>query len=342
MMVEATMRPDVEQLLAYARRTYGSFARDVVPLCDDPELVRYLYAPLERFLASGGKHLRALLCELSCRMVGGDERLSRSATLALECFHYAALAHDDVEDGSNVRHGAPSVLAAEGAPLAVNMGDACLTAMFRAVLSDAYLSRDAKLDIMQELVEMGALTAEGQALDLGWARDRRFDVGVDGYLRMAALKSACYSWSTPLVLGCIVGGGSVAQANALRSVGANAGAAFQIRDDILDLEGDEARTGKRACSDLAEGKVTLPVVHALEVSADAEELRAIMVSSCKTPREVLRARQIVEDAGSLAFAHAKAHMLVEGACMLLREAFPDSEERDAIAALAEYALVRDR
>ena len=201
------------------------------------DIERYLYAPLSAFTANAGKRHRPLICMLAAAAVGGSFESARSAAAAIEHFQSGALIHDDIADNGQLRRGKPCMHLTEGTGLAINCGDLALTMVTKTVLDDPTLESDVKLRVLHELTEMIVRTIEGQALDLGWVRDGRFDISVDDYLDMATHKTAYYSGATPLAAGAIIGGGSEEQVEALRAFGLHTGLAFQIQDDLLNLIG---------------------------------------------------------------------------------------------------------
>jgi hypothetical protein len=164
------------------------------------ELDRYLYGPLGRFTASGGKRTRPALCLLGAEAVGGNARDALSVATAIENFQSAALVHDDIADRSELRRGEPCVYVTEGVGVAINVGDLALV-VTRQILDDASLADATKLRVLHEVTAMEERTLEGQALDLGWARDGRWDISVDDYLYMASHKTAYYSAAVPLACG---------------------------------------------------------------------------------------------------------------------------------------------
>ena len=111
-------------------------------------------------------------------------------------------------DSSLTRRGVPCLHVTEGEALAINAGDLALSLVTGTVVEDETLTAECRLRVLKELVEMTTRTIEGQALDIGWARDDRFDLGVDDYLVMANHKTAFYSGAVPLAVGAIVGGGT--------------------------------------------------------------------------------------------------------------------------------------
>ena len=179
----------------------------------------------------------------------------------------------------------------EGLGLAINAGDLALALVCGTVVDDPGLDDRTKLRVLSELVSMTTRTIEGQALDIGWARDDRFDLTTDDYLLMANHKTAYYSGAVPLAIGAIIGEGTETQIATLRAFGMASGLAFQIQDDVLNLVGTKESTKKDFRSDIAEGKRTLVAVHALQHSPERERLLEIL--SARTSEIVAtRAREL--------------------------------------------------
>lgn len=304
------------------------------------DLERYLYAPLRAFSENGGKRHRPLICMLAARAVGGDEARARSAAAAIEHFQSAALIHDDIADEGQLRRGKPCLHIAEGVGRAINCGDYDLTLVTDVVLRDEALTSDEKVRALGELVSMMQRTVEGQALDLGWVEDGRFDLTVRDYLTMATLKTAHYSGAVPLALGAIIGGGTDAQVEALRSFGLATGLAFQIQDDLLNLVGNAGDKDFRC--DITEGKRTLVAVHALEHTAGAhhDELVDILTSGTTDEAALDRAMQLFEGAGSLDFARSHAHELTQHAKDELAAVELDPSCRELLLSMADFFVSR--
>ncbi|MDO9399057.1 MAG: polyprenyl synthetase family protein, partial [Herbiconiux sp.] len=251
-------------------------------------------APFDRFsrdLLSGGKRFRAQFCYWGWRAVGpaatatavpGEKELDALVDLCagLELFHAAALVHDDIIDNSDTRRGMPSVHRrfeslhaeqgwhgpgrsfAEGS--AILLGDLLLAwsdeliahAILGAPSLDTHLATRAALDTMRTEVTLG------QYLDLleerAWATVDDAD-SLARAERVIVYKSAKYSVEAPLVIGASLRGATPAQLDALRGFGLPLGIAFQLRDDVLGVFGDAARTGKPSGDDLREGKRTVLV-----------------------------------------------------------------------------------
>ena len=207
-------------------------------------------------------------------------------------------------------------------------------------MHDPTLDDATKVRVVTELVDMTRRTIEGQALDLGWARDARYDITEDDYLLMATLKTAHYSGAVPLAVGAIIGGGSEEQIAALRQYGLDTGLAFQIQDDLLNLVGVEEATKKDFRSDITEGKRTLCAVHALSHSDKADRLAEIL-SARTTDRALLdEAVEIMQECGSIDYARAYALNLTSKSKSRMIEVLPESKARDLLVSMADWFVSR--
>ncbi len=319
------------------------------PLTDGPaaaDLTRYLYAPLARFTASGGKRVRPVLALLGAEAVGGRAEDALSCAVAVELFQSAALIHDDIADEGELRRGEPCLYRVEGTGLAINAGDLALAQVFEVVLADPALSPELKVCALEELVRMERHTLEGQALDLGWVRDTRWDVTSEDYLYMVTSKTAWYSAAIPLYVGAIVGGGSEEAARGLLELGITAGVAFQLADDLLNLVGDAEAQGKDFRSDITEGKRTLAVVWALE-HLDAKrraELVALLGSSTTDADKLERAVGLIEAGGGIercqSLAQEMAGRAKDAARGLEEAGHITVEARDLLISMSDFFVER--
>jgi geranylgeranyl diphosphate synthase type I len=305
-----------------------------------PDMKRYLYGPLAGYSANAGKRHRPLICLLACEAVGGDPAKAYPAAAAIEHFHTAALIHDDIEDSSETRRGEPCLHVREGEGLAINAGDLALSLVTGTVVHDPDMDDRTKLRVLAELVDMTTRTIEGQALDIGWARDHRFDLTVDDYLLMANHKTAYYSGAVPLAVGAIVGGGSETQIATLRAFGMGTGLAFQIQDDVLNLVGTRESTKKDFRSDITEGKRTLVAVHALQHADRRERLLALLSARETSAAGLEEAVAIMREAGSIDFANKYGAWLVAEAKDALEAELPKTKARGMLAAMAEFFVKR--
>ena len=310
--------------------------------CTHKDIDTYLYNPLSKFCENGGKRHRPIICELACEASGGNPKAAHGAGLAIEYFHLAALIHDDIADESTTRHGQPCMHINEGLGLSINAGDFALTHMTGLVLEDDLLEEHTKLRVLHELNSMAYRTIEGQALDLGWVRDARFDVSTDDYECMANHKTAYYSCAVPLVVGAICGGATDEQIEIMRHFGMSCGLAFQLQDDLLNLVGDAKEQGKDFRSDITESKRTLAVVYALQHlnRSQHDELIEILNSKSKDGATLNRAVQIMEDSGALKFVKARAVELSHAHRNDVLSAFSPSFARDCLLDMADFFVSR--
>jgi geranylgeranyl diphosphate synthase type I len=340
-MISASEEPkDFEDYLERYAASVGDLVNAYIPKGSHPDMDKYLYEPMLKFSRNGGKRHRPLICFAACLAVGGDVTKAVSSAAAMEHFHTAALIHDDIADEAELRRGEPCLHLREGLGLAINIGDFGLSLVNGTVIRDPQLDDATKVRVVTELIDMTRRTIEGQALDIGWARDGRYDLTQEDYLLMATLKTAHYSGAVPLAIGAIVGGGSEAEIEALRNYGLDTGLAFQIQDDLLNLVGTEESTKKDFRNDITEGKRTLCVVHALEHSDKRDRLIEILSSQAKDPAVLQEAVDIMEESGSIAFARAYAENLTSIAKNHLMMVLPASPARDMLASMADWFVNR--
>jgi geranylgeranyl diphosphate synthase type II len=230
------------------------------------------------------KALRPALCIATCRALGGSlEGVLKSAAV-LEFYHNAFLIHDDVEDGSEKRRDGPTLHRAHGVPAAINVGDAMFALALEPLLDNMRLLGLGKaLRILQSIARMARESAEGQALELCWVREQRWDLADRDYLRMVHKKTGWYTFITPVLLGALVANADATLSLQLRRFATTLGLAFQIQDDILNLSADEGLYGKEIFGDLWEGKHTLILLHALREATPAERARALEILAKARP-----------------------------------------------------------
>ena len=237
--------------------------------CQSPmyDMLRYHLGWLDEegnpLLGAAGKALRPTLCLLACEAAGGAYEQALPAAAALELVHNFSLIHDDIQDGDRERRHRPTVWSIWGRPQAINAGTAMRVLASLALLGLADCDTPARkvLGAAHILDESCLRLIEGQYLDISY--EDRLDVGVGDYLRMIELKTASLI-ACSLELGALLGTDDQRAIRALRRFGLNVGLAFQIRDDVLGIWGDEERTGKPVGSDIRRRKKSLPVVYALE------------------------------------------------------------------------------
>lgn len=329
-----------EEYLSLFADRIGDAINAYIPRGSHPDMDRYLYDPLMKYSANGGKRHRPLICIAACRAVGGDHLRALSAAAAIEHFHTAALIHDDIADEAELRRGEPCMHLAEGEGLAINSGDLALSIVNGIVMRDPLLDDSMKVRVAIELVAMAQHTVEGQALDIGWARDGRYNLSPEDYLAMATHKTAHYSGAVPLAVGAMVGGANEEVVEGLRSFGLDTGLAFQIQDDLLNLIGTKEAKEKDFRSDITEGKRTLVVVHALRHSSRRERLIELLSGKHADPVLLDEAVEIMRESGSIEYARAYAEDLTTNAKERLVELLPASRERDLLVSMADWFVDR--
>ena len=228
-------------------------------------------------IRAGGKRLRPLVVFLAAGEADPDgEGLLRTA-VAVELIHSATLVHDDVLDAARLRRGRPTVVAAAGRAIATATGDLLFSRAF------AELAANGRADEIRVLSDASSALAEGELLQ----REDAWKVAVtrERYLRRCDLKTARL-FQAACRLGALEGGG---QAEALGEFGRRIGLAFQLLDDVLDVSGPAARTGKHRGTDLLDGTVTLPLILARERDPQLAELDLHMVRTAAQAEDLCNA-----------------------------------------------------
>jgi geranylgeranyl diphosphate synthase type II len=257
--------------------------------------IRRLYAPTDRapsalfelildYPLRGGKALRPTLGIAMCLGLGGTLEAVLPTAATLELYHNAFLIHDDIEDESLLRRGAPTLHVDHGIPVAVNVGDAMLSLSLQPLLDNvARVGLGPALRILRAVAHMTRQTVEGQAVELDWVRANAWGLEDADYLAMVERKTSWYSFITPLQVGALAAGAPSEQVAALEPLGRHLGAAFQITDDLLNLRADPEDYGKEIGGDLWEGKRTLMLLHALRAADRNDRDRALAILARPRP-----------------------------------------------------------
>lgn len=320
---------------------------------------RDLYDPMRAYPFREAKGLRPALCVAVCRALGGRKEAVLPSAAVLELYHNAFLVHDDVEDGSWMRRGGPTLHRELGMSAAINVGDGMLALCLKPLLENTHLiGLGPALHILQAVAEMSEQTVEGQALELGWIRRKEYGQTDRDYLRMVHQKTTWYTFTTPIRIGTIVGSARAEIASRLRLWGTLLGSAFQIQDDVLNLRASETEYGKEADGDLWEGKRTLILGHCLRTASPRLRARAIAILDkrrplpdeptsvdTKTAAEVAEVRALIDRFGSLDYADAVAARRVGRASTLLerlRDPLGESVHFDFLMGLTKYVQERGR
>ena len=281
---------------------------------------------------AGGKRLRPMLVLAAARLLGYGGVHHVDLAVAVEFIHTATLLHDDVVDDSKQRRGRPTANLLWDNMSSVLVGDFLFARSFQLMVETG------NLRVLGILADSSATISEGEVLQLAAARDLL--TTEDTYLRVIRGKTAAL-FAAACQAGAVVAGASPDEEAALRDYGDALGIAFQIVDDLLDIEGTEA-IGKNRGDDLREGKLTLPVIRAIAAGSDEE--RAFWTRTLGRGEvgdgDLARARGIMDGHGTLAGARAEAVAWVTRAKAAL-SVLPDHPLRGTLADLADYVVARE-
>lgn len=313
-----------------ALRRYGEATAAILlaPVPDDGPV--YLWDLVSEYPSRGGKGLRGALCLASANALGGSSHRALNTAVAIELLHNGFLLHDDVQDASELRRGEPTLFASHGAGIAVNVGNATnLLALARLMENRRLLGPSLTWRILEETERMMRRTLEGQAMELGWIRDNVCDLKESDYYRLCLKKTSWYTTIHPCRIGALVAGGDRARPERFNRFGWFLGAAFQIQDDLLNLEGEAGRYGKEIGGDLLEGKRTLMLIHLLHHASAGERRR--MVAYLAKPRD----ERSSTEAGWL-YRRMLAHGSIEAARRAARR-LAGAALREGLSALRDVA-----
>ena len=316
--IQALAAPEMAAMDALIRRRLAS---DVVLINQVAEYI----------IGAGGKRLRPMLLLLAAGALGHRGPDAHQLAAVVEFIHTATLLHDDVVDESDLRRGRKTANAVWGNAASVLVGDFLYSRSFQLMVE---LDR---LKVMRILADTTNTIAEGEVLQLLHVRNP--DTDEAAYLRVIERKTAVL-FAAATRLGALLAGADAATCDALHRYGMALGYAFQIADDVLDYASDAETLGKNLGDDLAEGKATLPLIHAMQHSDAATQavLRgAIEQGDTDSLPQVLAA---IEACGSLDYSRERALQYARDAEAALA-GLDDNEFTAALRGLAQYSVSRD-
>jgi octaprenyl-diphosphate synthase len=281
-------------------------------------------------LLAGGKRLRPILFLWCSAMCGQEGPLGTS--VIFEYLHAATLLHDDVIDNAGTRRGKTAANVVWDNPAVVLVGDFLLAKSFWLAVQSG------EMRLLDVLAATTQAMAEGQVLELVYTD--RLDVTEDQYRQVIVAKTAVLIQAA-CVIGGIIGQASDEQEQALKTYGLETGIAFQMVDDALDYGGTSAEMGKPVGNDFKEGKITLPLIHALTQAGPAELdwIKGASLNAEFGPEDFDRLQEIVtkyhgvEHTLAVAAEHSRRAQEALGA-------FTDGNERQNLLSLAEYVVTR--
>ena len=308
----------------------------------DEEFARHVQSKVElipqigQYLrTSGGKRIRPAVLLMASRLAGyhGDRSILYAAVV--EFIHTATLVHDDIIDDSDLRRGRLAVHSRWGNDITVLLGDYLyIKSMALALMHD-------ELEIIRNLCDVTLRMIEGELYQL--TKNGDADITEEEHFDIMRRKTA-YLFGGCAQIGGMLGKVPAEREQALREYGFNLGMAFQIVDDLLDFTGDAEAVGKPIASDLREGKVTLPLIHLQQHDRSGTGqriVRDVIAARNATPEQWHDLLRCLKEHASIDYAYRRAVEFTERAKKPLY-AFPPGSERDALLALPDYVLARDR
>ena len=318
--------PEIQALVAEDMAAVDALIRR--RLASDVVLVNQV---AEHIIAAGGKRLRPMLLLLAARAFGHGGADAHQLAAVIEFIHTATLLHDDVVDESDLRRGRKTANALWGNAPSVLVGDFLYSRSFQLMVE---LDR---IEVMRVLADATNAIAEGEVLQLLHVRNP--DTDEAAYLRVIERKTAVL-FAAATRLGAFLAGADAASGQSLHEYGLNLGYAFQIADDVLDYSADEAALGKHLGDDLAEGKATLPLIHAMAHSdpPTRARLRDIVERADVDALPEVVASIRAQDSLEYSREHARRYALAAVASL---DGLPDNAAMQALRGLAHYAVSRD-
>jgi octaprenyl-diphosphate synthase len=279
-----------------------------------------------------GKQMRPLLVFLSARLNGNITEATYVAATMIELLHTASLVHDDVVDDASERRGALSINALWNSKIAVLVGDYMLS---QGLLVSVEKNRVDMLEIVSEAVKS---MSQGELLQIQKARKQ--DIREEDYFRIISSKTAA------LIAACTACGATSVTTDQdvihlMKDFGENIGIAFQIRDDLLDYEGN-GLTGKAVGNDIKERKITLPLIHSLGQSSliEKKHILNIVKKKKKTKSEISEVIKFVGENGGMQYAEIKMNQYCDKALAIL-DSYPDSEVKNSLREFVFYTTSRN-
>ncbi len=286
----------------------------------------------EYIVMSGGKRLRPLIVLLAARAMGyGGEQHIRAATI-IEFIHTATLLHDDVVDSSERRRGQESANTVFGNQASVLVGDFLYSRAFQMMVDID------DMRVMQILADATNTIAAGEVMQLMNVHDP--DTSEDDYQQVIYRKTARL-FEAGAQIAAVLAKRDPADEQAMLEYGQHLGTAFQLIDDALDYSASADELGKNLGDDLAEGKATLPLIHAMRAGTDAQRelIRAAVLEGGLDQMDEIQ--EIIRSTGALDYTEARARAAADAAIAVIA-GLPDTKYRQALISLAEFAVQRRR
>jgi octaprenyl-diphosphate synthase len=329
---KSAVSPDLAQIFGPIRQDLEAVEQEFVRHIQSrvaliPEMGRYIQK-------SGGKRVRPAVLLMAARLSGykGDRAVLYASVV--EFIHTATLVHDDIIDGADLRRGRLAVHSRWGNDITVLLGDYLyIKSMAMALTQDS-------LEIIRLLCDVTLRMIEGELYQLTKTGD--VDITEEEHFEIIRRKTA-FLFGGCAQIGGMLGGVTADQQIALRDYGFNLGIAFQLVDDLLDYTADAAALGKPVGGDLREGKVTLPIIRLLQRGGEEADrlIRQVVNDRTVGPEQWRDILRLLHEHRTTELAYETALEYASRAKDCL-SAFPATQEREALAALTDYVVSRDR
>lgn len=281
-----------------------------------------------------GKRMRPMLILLMARNYGSVSEVTQNAAVGLELLHTASLVHDDVVDESSERRGQASVNAEYDNKVAVLVGDYLLST---ALLHVAYTKNT---NIVKYLAELGRTLASGEILQLSNIANAQ--ISEDVYYQVIKQKTAAL-FEACCAIGALSAGASDENIEKAKKFGQDLGIIFQIRDDIFDYY-DSDKIGKPTGNDMAEGKLTLPVIYALNSTHDEKmmELAYKVKERSATTTDISELVSFAKDNGGISYAERRMNDFHRSAMQFIETQVASPELKDSLSAYLDFVIFREK
>jgi octaprenyl-diphosphate synthase len=288
---------------------------------------------VNHIIRSGGKRVRPILIILTARLCGYKDEKHIPYAAIIEFIHTATLLHDDVVDNAQTRRGSSTANTVWGNEPSVLVGDFLFSKSFEL------MTHNGNEEILRIMSEATTALAEGEILELLKTCDA--DTTEDEYFEIIRNKTASL-FSAACEVGAILGKVDEIKRTALKEFGYNLGMAFQLTDDVLDYVSYDAVLGKRVGTDLKEGKVTLPLIHALKSTTDREKtyINNVLNKAKVTAKDFARVTKIIRKYSGVEHTVNATKQFVDNAKINL-QSFQPSAYKESLITLADYILARE-
>ncbi len=322
------------EIVAQYRQDVESQLEGHLPRIGDP---KEFYASVWDLLDRGGKRFRPALTFLACESVGGGRASAAAAAASVELLHNMTLIHDDIEDESELRRGKPCIHRIYGVPTAINAGDAMLIKVFE-IANSSPIPEDLRHKLVTQIARRAYEVTWGQAIEFNMWKRKRFSE--DEVIRLLKFKTGALT-RLSLEAGAISGGATEDQLLALGDFGENVGIAFQIMDDVLNVQGNVKEYGKEIGGDIREGKKTILAAHLLTFArpADRRKFQQMLGNKRISRTGVRQAIALYEKYGSIQYAKNQADDFLRKSLTAI-DVLPSSEAKNSLATIAKFLVSR--